>query len=184
MNKTISRKKQTIRKEHHTFWFNDTRGQISLDFISGTVIFMVAFLFLFQTLTSLFVPFQSNSDEIKSMADRVGMTLAESTSGLAHSPTDVNIISVRRAEDLNEQMNSTSGYNDVLNDFGLKSETTQYNLNLSLCNISNSLYLNSSGAPVLHNGPIPPQNTNVAQVIRIVYVEQDDEIGILYVKVW
>jgi len=47
--------------------------------------------FLFQTLTGLFVPFQSNSDEVKSMSDRVAMTLAESTSGLANSPTDNNI---------------------------------------------------------------------------------------------
>jgi hypothetical protein len=177
MSKTSSRK-------YRIHPFNDTCGQISLDFISGIVIFMVTFLFLFQTLTSLFVPFQSSSDEIKSMSDRVSITLAESTSGLANSPTDNNIISLKRAEELNYSMSTATLYDDLREDIGLRSETTSYDLNVSLYNLDKSMYRDSSNNVVLNNGPVLPQNVNVAQTVRVVYVEQDDEFALLYVRVW
>jgi hypothetical protein len=187
MNKTSSRKRLFQKKTPHLLYLREDKGQISLDFIAGTVIFMVTFMFLFQTLTSLFVPFVSNSDEIKSMADRVAMTLAESTNGLADSPTENNIISVKRAEELNDQMNTTSGYNDVLEDLGLSSDNTKYNLNLSLRETNGSIY-QYQGNVVLNNGPVSPVTANVAQTSRIVYIKQEtnitNAITILYVRVW
>lgn len=184
MSKTTSGRKKVFPRKSRINPFNDTCGQISLDFISGVVIFMVTFLFLFQTLTSLFVPFQSSSDEVKSMSDRVAITLAESTSGLANSPTDNNIISLKRAEELNYRMNTTTRYNDLRKDLGLSSETILYNLNISLYDLDRSMYRNSSNNVVLNNGPVLPQNVNVAQTVRVVYVEQDDEFALLYVRVW
>lgn len=184
MSKTTSRRKKIFVRKFRINPFNDTCGQISLDFISGIVIFMVTFLFLFQTLTSLFVPFQSNSDEVKSMSDRVALTLAESTSGLANSPTDNNIISLKRAGELNYRMSTTTSYNELREDLGLSSETTYYNLNVSLYDLDKSMYRDSSNDVVLNNGPILPQNVNVAQTVRVVYVEQDDEFALLYVRVW
>jgi hypothetical protein len=186
MSKTTSRRKKVFPRKFKKNPFNDTDGQISLDFISGIVIFMVTFLFLFQTLTSLFVPFQSSSDEVKSMSDRAAITLAESTNGLANSPTDNNIISLKRAKELNYRMSTTTGYDELLEDLGLSSETAFYNLNVSLCNcdLNKTLYRDSSNNVVLNNGPVLPQNVNVAQTTRLVYVEQDDEIALLYVRVW
>lgn len=184
MSKTTSGRKKIFPRKFRLNPFNDTCGQISLDFISGIVIFMVTFLFLFQTLTSLFVPFQSSSDEIKSMSDRVAITLAESTSGLANSPTDNNIISLKKADELNYRMNTTTRYNNLREDLGLSSETTLYNLNISLYDLDKTLYRDSSLNVVLNNGPVLPQNTNVAQTVRVVYVEQDDEFALLYVRVW
>lgn len=183
MNKTALRKRTYPREKPHEFHISDTNGQVSLDFIAGTVIFMVTFFFMFQTLTNLFVPFQSNSDEIKSMADRVGITLAQSTAGLVDSPTKNNIISIRRATVLNNQMNTSSGYNDVLENLGLKSETNVYELNLSLYETDNTIYQYNNSV-VLNNGPVPPQNVNVAQTIRIVHVEETKDTAILSVKVW
>jgi hypothetical protein len=184
MSKTTSGRKKIFPRKFRLNPFNDTCGQISLDFISGIVIFMVTFLFLFQTLTSLFVPFQSSSDEIKSMSDRAAITLAESTSGLANSPTDNNIISLKKADELNYRMNTTTRYNNLREDLGLSSETTLYNLNISLYDLDKTLYRDSSLNVVLNNGPVLPQNTNVAQTVRVVYVEQDDEFALLYVRVW
>ncbi|TFH38723.1 MAG: hypothetical protein E4G94_11935, partial [ANME-2 cluster archaeon] len=138
MNKTPSRKRLSPKQTHHLLYLKEDKGQISLDFIAGTVIFMVTFMFLFQTLTSLFVPFVSNSDEIKSMADRAAMTLAESTNGLADSPTENNIISVNRAIELNDQM--SLDYNGVLEEYGLSSDNTLYNLNVSLRKTNGSIY--------------------------------------------
>lgn len=183
MNKTLSRKRLSPKQTYHVFYLKEDKGQISLDFIAGTVIFMVTFMFLFQTLTSLFVPFVSNSDEIKSMADRVAMTLAESTNGLADSPTENNIISLNRAIELNDQMNTTSGYNDLLEDFGLSSDNIKYNLNISLRETDNTIY-EYQGTDVLNNGPVSPVTANVAQTSRIVYIEQESDIAILYVRVW
>lgn len=189
MSKTTSGRKKVFPRKSRIYPFNNTRGQISLDFISGIVIFMVTFLFLFQTLTSLFVPFQSSSDEVKSMSDRVAITLAESTNGLANSPTDNNIISLKRAGELNNCMNTTTLYDDMREDLGLSSETTSYDLNVSLYELDRSesecqLYRDSLNNVVLNNGPVLPQNVNVAQTVRVVYVEQDDEFALLYVRVW
>ena len=184
MCKTTSKRKKVHPQKSRKNPFKDTYGQISLDFISGIVIFMVTFLFLFQTLTSLFVPFQSNSDELKSMSDRVAMTLAESTSGLANSPTDNNIISLKRAKELNYRMNTTTLYGELREDLGLSSETVLYNLNVSLYELDKSMYRDSANNVVLNNGPVLPQNVNVAQTVRVVYVEQDDEFALLYVRVW
>jgi|GEM_PF-764773 len=181
MNKTPSTKRLSQKQTRHLLYLREDKGQISLDFIAGTVIFMVTFMFLFQTLTSLFVPFVSNSDEIKSMADRVAMTLAESTDGLADSPTENNIISVNRAIELNDQM--SLDYNGVLEEYGLSSDNTKYNLNLSLRETDGSIY-QYQGNIVLNNGPVSPVTANVAQTSRIVYIEQDDIITILYVRVW
>jgi hypothetical protein len=184
MRKTTSRRKKVFPRKFRINPFNDTCGQISLDFISGVVIFMVTFLFLFQTLTSLFVPFQSSSDEVKSMSDRVAITLAESTSGLANSPTDNNIISLKRAGELNYRMNTTTRYDELREDLGLSSEIRYYNLNISLYDLDKSMYRDSSNNVVLNNGPVLPQNVNVAQTVRVVYVEQDDKFALLYVRVW
>jgi hypothetical protein len=184
MSKTTSKRKKVFPRKFRINPFNDTCGQISLDFISGVVIFMVTFLFLFQTLTSLFVPFQSSSDEVKSMSDRVAITLAESTNGLANSPTDNNIISLKRAEELNYRMSTATRYDELREDLGLSSDTTLYNLNISLYDLDKSMYRNSSNNVVLNNGPVLPQNVNVAQTVRVVYVEQDDEFALLYVRVW
>lgn len=118
------------------------------------------------------------------MSDRVAKTLVESTAGLANSPTETNIISISKAQALDSDMDTASGYSSVLEDMGLSSETRYYNLNVSLYDLDNTVYTNATGGVVLNNGPVPPQNTNVAQTIRVVYVEQDDEIAILYVKVW
>ncbi|MCG7849521.1 MAG: hypothetical protein MIO93_10145, partial [ANME-2 cluster archaeon] len=158
-------------------------GQISLDFIAGVVIFMLAFIFLFQTLTNMFVPFQTNSDEIKSVSDRVTRTMVESTKGLANSQSDVNVISIHRAEYINNLMDPSS-YRTMQEDWGLYNGLNLYSINMSLYNTDGSLYLNGTGGVVLNNGPQAPQHTNVAQTIRVVYVDVDDTIAILHVRVW
>ena len=97
---------------------------------------------------------------------------------------DHNIISLKRAGELNYRMNTTTSYNELREDLGLSSETTYYNLNVSLYDLDKSMYRDSSYNVVLNNGPVLPQNVNVAQTVRVVYVEQDDEFALLYVRVW
>lgn len=184
MNKTTSLLRFDCTKKYQFFPFCDTHGQISLDFIAGVVIFMVTFFFLFQTLTNMFVPFQTNSDEIKSVSDRVTKTLVESTKGIASSQSDVNVISINRAEYVNSIMKNASSYRTMQEEWGLYSSSNIYSINMSLYNTDGSLYKNGTGGVVLNTGPQIPQSTNVAQTIRVVYVDADDAIAILHVRVW
>ena len=184
MNKTTSRLRSNCTKKYQFFPFCDTRGQISLDFIAGVVIFMLAFIFLFQTLTNMFVPFQTNSDEIKSVSDRVTKTMVESTKGIASSQSGTNMISMNRAQYFHNAMNNTTSYRDMQNDIGLANGDMLYNINMSLYNPDGSLYMDVTGEVVLNNGPKIPQSTNIAQTIRVVYVDQDESIAMLYVRVW
>jgi hypothetical protein len=184
MNKTTSKHRSYCTKKCKVFPFVDTRGQISLDFIAGVVIFMVTFFFVFQTLSNMFIPFQTNSDEIKSVSDRVTKTMVENTRGLASSQSDVNIISLSRAEYMNNLLDNTSSYRTMQEDFGLYSNSNIYNINMSLYSTDGSLYLNGTNGVVLNNGPLVPQRTNVAQTIRVVYVDADDRIALLHVRVW
>jgi len=132
----------------------------------------------------MFVPFQTNSDEVKSISDRIAKIMVESTDGLANSPTQSNVISLRRAQFMNSVMNNSSGYRTLQDEQGLYSGDRLYDVNFSLYNTDNSLYLNDTGGVVLNNGPKVPQSTNVAQTIRMVYVDVDDSIALLYVRVW
>ncbi|MDW7777092.1 MAG: hypothetical protein SCH39_12280 [Methanosarcinales archaeon] len=184
MNKTTLKLRSDCTKKYTVFPFGDTHAQISLDFIAGVVIFMMTFIFLFQTLTNMFVPFQTNSDEVKSVSDRVTKTLVESTKGLASSQSDVNVISINRAEYINSLMDNASTYRTMQEEWGLYSSSNIYTINMSLYNTDGSLYLNGTGGVVLNNGPQVPQSTNVAQTIRVVYVDADDTIAILHVRVW
>ena len=59
-------------------WKNsDSSAQISLDYLIGVTIFLLAFLFVFAFIPGMFTPFNSNSDEVTMSADRVAATLVE-----------------------------------------------------------------------------------------------------------
>lgn len=55
----------------------DNNGQMSVDFLVGITIFLIAFLYLITAIPSLFTPFQSNSDELTMTADKVAALLVE-----------------------------------------------------------------------------------------------------------
>jgi hypothetical protein len=65
----------------------DSSGQISIDFLIGITIFIAAFMFLMVVIPSMFTPFQSNSDELTMMADRVAATLVEKSLVYQQTPT-------------------------------------------------------------------------------------------------
>ena len=158
-------------------------GQISLDYVIGVSIFVVSFFFLYNILTSLFLPFQSNSNENKPMADRASMVLIESTSGLAVSESSPNIIDKTKIVQLGADLNNPLTYDGTRAKLGLVTSNLKYNLNISLRYFNNSLYPNSS-YPILMAGSTPDEYTNVAQTMRVVYLSQDSKRLMLVVKVW
>ena len=158
-------------------------GQVSLDYLTGITIFILAFIFLYNILNSLLLPFQYNSDEVKPLAERAAIILAESSDGLAASATSPNIIDKTKIIQLNSDLNDPVIYSDKRAKLGLVNGNLIYNMNVSLRYFNYSLYPNSSN-PLMSGGAIPNDYTNVGQTIRIVYLSQDSKPLMLLVKVW
>ena len=161
-------------------------GQISLDYIIGITIFIFAFLFMYSLLTSLLLPFQINSGEVVPMAERASTVLVESSSGLALSESNPNVIDIEKVKQLNSDLNDTSMYDTKLMQLGLTTTNINYNINVSLRYINNTLYPNplSTSVPLLNAGATPDDFSNVGKITRVVYMSQDSQILILDVKVW
>ncbi len=161
------------------------RGQVSLDYIIGITVFIVAFLFMYNLLTSLLLPFQLNADEVKPMAERASTVLAESSGGLAISESNPNVIDMEKVKQLNSDLNDPSIYDTKLKELGLSTTNINYNINVSLRYINNTLYPGiMSTVPLLKAGKTPDEYSNVGKTTRLVYLSQDSQILILDVKVW
>jgi len=169
------------------YLMNDA-GQISLDYIVGISTFIISFFFLYSTLTSLFLPFQFNSNELQPMAERASVLLVESAGWLAIDSSNPNIIDTTKVVDLNSLLNDPLEYDETLSRLGLRTKTTNlnYSLNVSLMNPDNTPYSNPSNpsSPLLMGGKVPDDTTKVGQVIRYVYLKQDAKRLKLSVKVW
>lgn len=159
------------------------QGQISLDYIIGITIFIVAFLFMYNLLTSLLLPFQINAGEVVPMAERASTVLVESSSGLAISESNPNVIDKDKVVQLNSSLNNPSMYDTMLINLGLSTTNINYNINVSLRYINNTLYPDPAH-PILKAGPTPDDFSNIGKITRIVYLSQDSQRLILDVKVW
>lgn len=139
----------------------DTSGQLSIDFLAGVAIFLLAFIFIFAFVPGMFTSFQSNSDELTMTADRASATLVENV--LLQSNNEPNVILTSKfiPANLNDPAKLGIGNN------------RQYNIKITF----------KSAAP-LNYGPIDPTGAlNVGQSKRIV-VDETGHIGILTVTVW
>lgn len=163
--------------------FNECQGLISIDYIIGISIFILSFFFLFNILTSMFIPFDSTTDEVKAMSNRISTILVESPSGIITDAQDPNVIDTVKVSVLNESLNDPSKLDDILTQFGLYTEETQYKLNVSLNYLNGTLYTSGS-RPVLLGGPLPDDYNNVALTSRIVYLSSNSKMLMLNVKVW
>ena len=161
------------------------RGQVSLDYIIGITLFIVAFLFVYNLLTSLLLPFQLNADEVKPMAERASTVLVESSSGLAISESNPNVIDIEKVRQLDSDLNDPSIYETKLRELGLSTANINYNINVSLRYINNTLYPGiMPSVPLLNAGKTPDDSSNVGKITRVVYLSQQSQILILDVKVW
>ena len=167
-----------IKKE-----INNCEGLISIDYIVGISIFIISIFFLFNVLTSMFIPFESTSDEVKAMSNRIGAILVESQSGLITNGLSPNIIDPVRVSEFNESLNNPLEFDAKMAELGLHSNETKYKLNISLNYINGSIYMSGS-SPMLLGGSLSDQFTNVAKTSRIVYLPSDSRMLMLEVKVW
>jgi hypothetical protein len=151
----------------------DNSGQMSIDFLLGITIFILAFLFLIMAIPQMFTPFQSNSDELTMIADRVGSTLVEnelvSTNAMGEPlPGIVNAAKVNDLRDtLNDPVLGEAKRNSLGLDYG-GAHPYQLQIELEYCDPNQD---GSARIPDSEKFPnIDPGNQNVGQSRRFVYL--------------
>ena len=168
-------------------YMNGDRAQITIDYVVGMGIFLLAIAYVFQFMYGLFIPYQSGSDEITLAADRTGSLLIERILVSDRSMT-MNVIDQRKLYYFNNtKMNYSSQthfddtqYNTALREVGLFSNDSIFDLNISV------EYLN--GTIMNQSGPVLPENTRIGQTKRIVMISNTstgyNETAILSTRVW
>ncbi|WP_440953520.1 DUF7287 family protein [Methanococcoides sp. FTZ1] len=152
-------------------------GQVTIDYLMGITIFIVALFFIFQYSAGLFTPFQSNSDEVTLVADRVATSITEKeiSAGDIRTP---NLIDEDKTNDYFDNKLSDNGYYTEIENLGMRGEYHRYDLNVTL---ENSTDIRMAGKPL-------PLSDNIGQTKRIVLIEDSDtgetETAILSVRVW
>jgi hypothetical protein len=164
-------------------------GQVTIDYLIGITIFIVALFFIFQYTAGLFTPFQSNSDEVTLVADRLATSITENkiSSGDINTP---NLIDENRTGNYFYLLSTSSGYTNETKNLGLRGEYHRYNLNVTLGNSSGIIKLATTnhGEITGASGSTLPLSGNIGQTKRIVLIENTEtgqtETAILSVRVW
>lgn len=163
-------------------------AQVTIDYITGIGIFLLAVIFVFQFVYGLFVPFQSGSDKATLAADRAGTVLVER---LLHADkaSELNVIDQRKLYDFNNtrlndsnKNNYNSNYNAALREIGLFRNESFFDMNVTVANLT---YLNK---PMNQSGPALPETTDIGQTKRLILIVNSstgyNETAILSVRVW
>jgi hypothetical protein len=146
---------------------SDSNGQLSIDFLLGVTIFIMAFLFLFIAIPSLFTPFQSNSDELTMIADRVGAMLVESEFAMTSDTGEPmpGIANMSKVKDLDAILNDGTGGLEKRKSLGLDNGNTVYHLQVIFEKCNNT---NETVTRIAIPNNDEPGNQNVGQSRRFV----------------
>lgn len=153
----------------------DESGQITIDYLVGITIFLLALVFVFQYATGLFTPFESSSDEVTMIADRVATTVVEDRINTG-DPHTSNMVSSSLMANFFTQLDTN--YASTQNSLGLNGTFFCYDLNVSLEN--STKVISCTGKPL-------PQVGSIGQTKRIVLVEDSSgnkQTAILSFRVW
>lgn len=159
-------------------------AQITIDYIAGIGIFLLSVFFVFQFVQGLFIPFQSGSDKVTLSADRAATVLVERML-VADKPGAMNAIDQGKLYYFNNtrlNYSNQTNYTNTLREIGLFSNQTVFDLNISVTNLT---YPNN---PMNQSGPVLPENTDVGQTKRIIFIVNSstgyNETAIFSVRVW
>ncbi|WP_250867766.1 DUF7287 family protein [Methanococcoides seepicolus] len=179
---TVDRIEHTDRINERPFKRSDNkhlrtdRAQITIDYLIAITIFLFAVFFVFQYTSGLFTPFQSDSDEVTLVADRVATSITEIelASGDINTP---NLVDQNNTDTLFYSL--TYDYEDTVSGMGLRGGFQSYELNITMANSTSLMYI--AGKPL-------PTTGNIGQTRRVVLLEDIDsgkrENAILSVRVW
>lgn len=157
-------------------------AQITIDYIVGIGIFLLAVVFIFQFMYGLFIPFQSGSDKATLAADRAGTVLVER---LLHADkaNELNVIDQGKLYYFNNtrlNYSNQNNYNAALREIGLFSNESVFDMNMSVAY--------PGGAILNQSGPVLPETTDIGQLKRMVLIINSStgyiETAIFSVRVW
>ncbi|TGC07295.1 hypothetical protein CUN85_11620 [Methanolobus halotolerans] len=154
----------------------DTKGQITIDYLIGITVFLFAVVFVFSYTSGIFTPFQSNSDEVTLIADRISTTIVEKRMS-AMDETVPNLVSGARVDEFFTELNTS--YDSTLDSLGMNGSYLRYDLNITLEN----------GTSLIDSaGEIIPAEVNVGQTKRVVLYRNEStgntELLIMSFRVW
>ncbi|WMW26205.1 hypothetical protein RE474_05700 [Methanolobus sediminis] len=155
----------------------DEKGQITIDYLISVTIFLFAVAFVFNYTSGIFTPFNSNSDEVTLVADRVSTVLVEKI--LSEGDENVpNMVNKTKVETFFTELDDTN-YESTVSDLGMTGSYISYNLNVTL--------ENETGI-VAMAGKEMPSGVNIGQTKRIILLKYSDtgtrETAILSFRVW
>ena len=157
-------------------------AQVTIDYITGIGIFLLAVIFVFQFVYGLFIPFQSGSDKATLAADRAATVLVER---LLHADkaSELNVIDQGKLYYFNNtrlNYSNQTNYNAALREIGLFSNESVFDMNIVVA------YLN--GTIMNQSGPTLPETTDIGQTKRLVLIVNSstgyNQTAILSVRVW
>ena len=157
-------------------------AQVTIDYITGIGIFLLAVIFVFQFVYGLFIPFQSGSDKATLAADRAATVLVER---LLHADkaSELNVIDQGKLYYFNNtrlNYSNQTNYNAALREIGLFSNESVFDMNIVVA------YLN--GTIMNQSGPTLPEITDIGQTKRLVLIVNSstgyNQTAILSVRVW
>jgi hypothetical protein len=156
----------------------DNSGQMHMDYLIGIAIFLVSITFVFSYTAGLFTPFQSNSDEVTLIADRVATNIVEQNMSVGR-PGATNLLNETKVNDFFDHTHND--YQSTLNLVGMNGTYLRYNLNITLENSTTGAVINSAGESL-------PSQGNIGQTIRVVQLRNETtgntSQAILAVRVW
>lgn len=173
-----------IKTVSHKIHIHNNSAQMTIDYVTGMGIFLIAIAFVFQFIYGLFIPLQSNSEIVTLTADRTSTILIERML-VPDRPQGSNVIDQGKLYTFtNTKLNISSNpqaYNYTIHELGISSpETYTYDINISVINLS--------GTIKYQNGPTIPENTNVGNTKRLVMIVNSstgyNETAYFFVRVW
>jgi hypothetical protein len=157
-------------------------AQITLDYIAGIGIFLLAVFFVFQFVYGLFIPFQSGSDKATLAADRAATVLVEQMLH-ADKVSELNVIDQGKLYYFNNtrlNFSNQNNYNAALREIGLFSNESVFDMNVTVADLNGNI-MNQSG-------PTLPETTDIGQTKRLVLIINStigyNQNATLSVRVW
>ncbi|WP_406660504.1 hypothetical protein V7O66_11730 [Methanolobus sp. ZRKC3] len=154
----------------------DDKGQITIDYLISITIFLFAVVFVFNYTSGIFTPFQSSSDEVTLIADRVSTKVVEKWISEKDEATP-NLVNKTATSNFFTELNAN--YDGTIDSLGMNGSYMRYDLNVTLQN--NSGIMNSAGKNM-------PAGVNIGQTKRIILSKDsasgNDEVQIISFRVW
>ncbi|VVB93462.1 Uncharacterised protein [uncultured archaeon] len=163
-------------------------GQVTIDYIAGIGIFLLAVIFVFQFTYGLFVPFQSGSDKATLAADRAGTVLVERMLH-ADKASELNVIDQGKLYYFKTRLgySNQTNYNAALREIGIFSNESVFDMNVTVAYLNGTIMKNGTSFPLV-SGPALPETTDIGQTNRLVLIVNSstgyNETAIISVRVW